>query len=688
VDDPIFLLDFPGHQALSNVSDACFCFQSFSPHPMSSIKITLPDGSVREVPRGTTAQEIAASIGKNLEKAALAARVNGDLYDLNRPLTGDCKLQLITRDSKDALEVLRHSTAHLLAQAIKELFPTAQITIGPVIEEGFYYDIDCEKKLTLEDLPTIEKKMEEVAARKLLVKRDEWPRDKAIQYFESIGEAYKAEIIRDLTEQTVSVYHQGEFIDLCRGPHVPNTERLGKFKLLSVAGAYWRGSEKNKMLQRIYGTAFATQKELDEHLHRIEEAKKRDHRKLGPELGLFTFLSPSTAMPFYLPKGTTLFNGLVQYMRDETRRRGYQEVICPQLMNTDLWKTSGHMENYRENMFFSDPGGDGETPLALKPMNCPGHCCLFKAAHHSYKDLPLRYSEFTKLHRYERAGVTHGLFRARAFCQDDAHIFCEESQIEAESLAVISDVYRIYSVFGFSEIKVRLATRPENSIGGTELWDKATQALSDALKKAGREFELAEGEGAFYGPKIEFHIRDSLGRYWQCGTIQLDYFLPERFELEYIATDGAARRPVMIHRAVLGSLERFMGILIEHHAGHLPAWVSPVQARIINVNPDQEKYAQELAAELETWSVRAEADTRNEKLGYKIREAQLQKVPYMIVLGPKEAEARTVTVRKSNGENLPTMTWPEFRAYLEPALQPGNREGERSTQNPVGGISH
>ncbi len=647
---------------------------------MTAIRVTLPDGSVREVAPGTSAQAIAASIGRNLEKAAIAARVNGELYDLNRPLPGDCKLQLITRESKDALEVLRHSTAHLLAQAIKETFPNAQITIGPVIDEGFYYDIDCEKKLSAEDLTSLENKMTEIASRKLEVAREEWPRETAIAFFRKQGEAYKAEIIEGLSESVVSVYRQGNFVDLCRGPHVPNTEKLGKFKLLSVAGAYWRGDEKNKMLQRIYGTAFATQKELDEHLHRLEEAKKRDHRKLGPQLELFTFLPVSTAMPFYLPKGTVLFNELVAYMREQTRVAGYQEVICPQLMSTDLWTTSGHMENYRENMFFSDPGGEGETPLALKPMNCPGHCCLFKAAHHSYKDLPLRYSEFSKLHRYERAGVTHGLFRARAFCQDDAHIFCQESQIESEAIAVVADIYRIYAVFGFTDIKVRLATRPENSIGTQETWDKATDALAQALKKQGCEFELAEGEGAFYGPKIEFHIKDSLGRYWQCGTVQLDYFLPQRFELSYIASDGSSQRPVMIHRAVLGSLERFMGILIEHHAGHLPTWVSPVQAVIVNVAADQEVYAKELRAEMDRWGVRVELDLRNEKLSYKIREAQLKKIPLMVVLGYKEAENRQVTVRKTTGENLAPMGWEEFRKYLEPLLKAENK--------PLGGQSH
>ncbi len=643
---------------------------------MKLVRVTLPDGSVREVPEGSSARKLAADIGKGLERAAIAAKVNGDIYDLNRPLPGDCDIQIITRDSKEALEVLRHSTAHLLAQAIKEVYPSAQITIGPVIDDGFYYDIDCDKKLTAEDLPQLEKKMEEIAARKLEITREEWPRDKAIDFFQKQGEVYKAEIIRDLPESIVSVYHQGGFTDLCRGPHVPNTERLGKFKLLSVAGAYWRGDEKNKMLQRIYGTAFANQKDLDEHLNRLEEAKKRDHRKLGPELEYFTFLPIAPAMPFYLPKGTLLYNLLTDYMREQTRRGGYQEVICPQLLNSELWKTSGHWDHYQDNMFCTAAHSETETPMALKPMNCPGHAALFKSTHHSYKDLPLRYSEFSRLHRYERAGVTHGLFRTRAFAQDDAHIFCLENQIESETLAIVQDLFRIYKVFGFEEVVVRLATRPETYLGTIESWDRATKTLADALAKAGCAFTLAEGEGAFYGPKIEFHIRDSLGRYWQCGTIQLDPNLPQRFELEYIASDNSAQRPMMIHRAILGSVERFMGILIEHHAGHLPPWVSPLQAVVIAVSEDQAAYAKELAQAMLSWGVRLETDLRNEKLGYKIRAAQVKKVPWMIVLGGKEMDSRTVTVRKATGENLPPMSWEEFHKYLEPQLKP------------LGGTSH
>lgn len=637
---------------------------------MKAIRVTLPDGSVREVPEGSSAQTVAASIGRGLEKASIAAKVNGEEYDLARPLPGDCKLQIITRDSKEALEVLRHSTAHLLAQAIKELFPKAQITIGPVIEDGFYYDIDCEKKLSVEDLPTIEKKMAEIAARKLDVKREEWAREKAISFFRGQGEEYKAEIISDLKEQTVSVYHQGEFTDLCRGPHVPNTERLGKFKLLSVAGAYWRGDEKNKMLQRIYGTAFANQKDLDEYLHRIEEAKKRDHRRLGPELGLFTFLQIAPSMPFYLPKGTMLFNQLLKFIRDVMTAGGYQEVICPQLMVSDMWKTSGHWEHYRDNMFLTDPGGEGEGMMSLKPMNCPGHAALFKTSLHSYRDLPLRFGEFSRLHRYERAGVTHGLLRTRTFSQDDAHIFCTPDQFDSEVRAVVADTYRIYKLFGFEQVTVRLATKPEKAVGTDEVWKESTAALERNLNAIGLAFDWAPGEGAFYGPKIEFHIRDSLGRSWQCGTIQADFNLPDRFDLEYTANDDSKRRPIMIHRAIFGSLERFMGILIEHYNGHFPPWLSPQQAVVINVSEDQKAYAQEVTALLQSWGVRAESDLRYEKLGYKIREAQVQKTPWMMVLGPKELEARTVTIRKSSGENLPPMNFEELRKYLEPLLVP------------------
>lgn len=636
---------------------------------MNPIKITLPDGSKREFPSPVTAGQVALSIGKRLEEAAVAARVDGQEFDLNRPISHDAHLAILTRESKEGLEVLRHSTAHILAQAVKELYPECQLTIGPVIEDGFYYDIDCPTQITPEDLPKIEKKMEEIAARKLEVTRKEFPRPEAISLFKKLKENYKVELIESFpSDEAVTAYQQGEFIDLCRGPHVPNTAKLGKFKLLSVAGAYWRGNENNKMLQRIYGTAWPTQKELDEYLKRLEEARKRDHRRLGPELGLFSFLPIAPAMPFYQPKGALLFNMLADYMRAQTLKQGYQEVICPQLMNTELWIRSGHWDHYQDNMFIVEK--EGEQTLALKPMNCPGHFSLFASTKHSYRELPLRYSEFSKLHRNERAGVTHGIMRTRSFSQDDGHVFLAESQLQEESMRFIQHLYEVYHAFGFDTVDVKLATRPEKSMGTDEDWEKAEKALADALNASKVKFEIAKGEGAFYGPKIEFHIRDSIGRYWQCGTIQVDRSNPERFDLEYIDSDGKAHRPVVLHRAVLGSLERFMGILIEHHNGHFPLWISPVQAVIINVTADQETYARNLADEMQSWGVRVEKDFRNEKLGYRIREAQMQKIPLMIVLGQKEVENQTITVRKSTGENLEPMTLDRFREFLEPLLKP------------------
>ncbi len=637
---------------------------------MKSFAITLPDGSKRTFDALVTPQQVAASIGRRLEEAAVAAKLNGKEIDLTRPIDSDAELAIITRDSKEGLEVIRHSTAHLLAQAIKELYPTAQITIGPVIEDGFYYDIDCPKALTPEDLPTIEKKMAEIAGRKLEVKREELERNTAVNLFKSMNEHYKAEIIEGLPSgEVVSAYRQGDFIDLCRGPHVPNTARLGKFKLLSIAGAYWRGDEKNKMLQRIYGTAFASQKELDEHIHRLEEAKRRDHRKLGPELDLFTFLPVAPAMPFYLPKGAWLFNKLVDFMREETQALGFEEVICPQMMSTDLWITSGHMEHYRQNMFLFEE--DEGQPMGLKPMNCPGHASLFKTTKRSYRELPVRFSEYTKLHRNERGGVTHGIMRTRAFAQDDGHIFCTEDQILEEALKGIQYTYKVYSAFGFDHVDVKLATRPEQFLGSPELWDKAEKALADSLKAAGKSFEVLPNEGAFYGPKIEFHIKDAIGRSWQCGTIQLDFNLPKRFELEYTDNQNQAKTPVVIHRAILGSVERFMGILIEHHAGHLPIWIAPVQAVLINVTDNQLEYAQSVLQTLKSWGIRCELDSRNEKLGYRIREAQMKKIPLMLVLGEKEKTAQTLSVRKTNGETTNDLTLDGFRAFLEPWLKPG-----------------
>lgn len=635
-----------------------------------NITVTLPDNSKREYPSGTTPGQVALSIGKRLEEAAIAAKVNGKEFDLFRPLTEDVHLAIITKESKEGLEVLRHSTAHLLAQAVKELYPGTQITIGPVIEDGFYYDIDCPVQLTSEELPKIEKRMEEIAAKKLEVSRHEFPRPDAIKKFQDMKENYKVELINSFPpDEPVSAYRQGDFLDLCRGPHVPNTAKLGKFKLLSVAGAYWRGNENNKMLQRIYGTAWATQKELDEYVKRIEEAKKRDHRKLGPELGLFQFLPAAPAMPFYLPKGSSLYNRLANFMREETKRQGYQELICPQIMSSDLWKTSGHWDNYRDNMFVVDTEED-ELGLAIKPMNCPGHCALFGSTRHSYRELPIRYSEYSKLHRNERAGVTHGIMRTRTFSQDDGHIFCTPEQLLSESETFIKHVFHVYKMFGFDKVDVKLATRPEKYLGTPESWDRDEKILGDALAAAGVPFTIAKGEGAFYGPKIEFHIRDSIGRYWQCGTLQMDPNLPERFGLEYIDSGDKPQRPIMLHRAVLGSLERFMGILIEHYNGHFPLWLSPVQAVVINVTADQEAYAREIHAMLESWGARAELDIRNEKLGYKIREAQVKRTPLMIVLGNKEMAEKKVTVRKTTGENLNELSFEEFRKFLEPQMSP------------------
>lgn len=630
---------------------------------MSAVVVTLPDGSKRNYDAPVTGAQVAAELGRRLEKDAIAAVVNGKLVDINTPLTANTDLAIITRQSNEGLEILRHSTAHLLAHAIKELWPNAQITIGPVIDDGFYYDIDCPVQISPEDLLTIEKKMTEIAARNLEVTREMKPRDQAIKYFKSIHENFKAEIISDLSDESVSLYTQGDFTDLCRGPHVPNTSKLGKFKLLSVAGAYWRGNENNPMLQRIYGTAWPTQKELDTHLERLEEAKRRDHRKVGQEMELFSFQQVAPAMPFYLPKGAKLYNILTDFMRAETEALGYEEVACPQIMNSVLWEKSGHLEHYGDNMFVIT--GKDDQSMAIKPMNCPGHVLLYGSKKHSYKQLPIRFSEYTRLYRNERAGVTHGLFRTRSFCQDDGHIFCREDQLKAESQSVIEHVQKIYRVFGFTEIGIKLATRPEKFLGTPENWDKATKALEESLVDAGLEFTIAKGEGAFYGPKIEFHIRDCLARDWQCGTVQVDFNLPERFELEFTDSSSQAQRPVMIHRAVLGSFERFLGILIEHHNGHLPLWVCPVQATIINVTSDQEAYTQETAATLRKAGIRVEVDMRNEKLGYRIREAQLKKTPLMIILGNKESDSKTLSVRHWSGETKNDLSVEAFLDYFK-----------------------
>ncbi len=636
---------------------------------MKSVAITLPDGSQKRYPTGTTPLVVAADLGKFLERDAIAAKVNGKLVDLTFSMNADCMLTIVTRDTPEGLEVLRHSTAHLLAQAVKELFPETQVTIGPVTEDGFYYDFDRSTPFLPEDLTKIERQMKEIATRNLPISRHEMNKDQAALLFKNMGENFKVEIIEAIPEVLVSVYQQGEWRDLCRGPHVPNTAHLGAFKLLSIAGAYWRGDERNKMLQRIYGTAYSDQKELDEHLKRLEEAKRRDHRKLGPELGLFMFNHVSPAMPFYLPKGTLLHNLVLDFIRRQMQSAGYQEVICPQLMGSELWATSGHLEHYKQNMFFVHE--EGEKNLSLKPMNCPGHALVYSSTKRSYRELPIRFSEFTKVHRNERAGVTHGLLRVRNFSIDDGHIFCTAEQVGSEALQVIQHTYDIYRLFGFPEVVVKLATRPEKSLGSLETWEKAQSALSNSLRDAGKKFSVLEGEGAFYGPKIEFHVKDSIGRLWQCGTIQLDFSLPDRFQLEYTDRDGKSKRPAMIHRAIFGSLERFLGILIEHYAGHLPLWFAPTQVLVLNVTQMQESYCRSLTDTLEKWCVRVENDLRNEKLSYKIREAQIRRIPLMLVIGNKEVETQTVSVRKHNGETMSEISLENLRSFLEPLMKPG-----------------
>jgi threonyl-tRNA synthetase len=633
------------------------------------IRITLPDGSEQSYESGVTASQVASDIGQRLEREAVAAKLNGKPIDLFHKIDSGGALVILTRDCAEGLSVLRHSTAHLLAHALKELYPDCQITIGPVTEDGFYYDIDSVVQFGPPELESLEKRMREIAARNLDIHREEWTKSDAILFFKNRKENYKAEIIEDISDSRVSVYRQGDFTDLCRGPHVPNTSRLGKFKLLSVAGAYWRGDEKNKMLQRIYGTAFTTQKELDDFLATQEELKKRDHRRLATEMELFSFFPIAPAMPFYLPKGAVLHNILLEFMRAQMRAMGYEEVICPQLMSTGLWKTSGHLEHFKENMFFV--GDMAENAHALKPMNCPGHILLYAATRRSYRELPVRYAEFTKVHRNERGGATHGILRVRNFSIDDGHVFCASDQIGEETAAAIQHTLRIYRTFHFNDMEIKLSTRPEKFGGQIENWNHAEAALQEALKQADLTYQILPGEGAFYGPKIEFHIRDNLKRFWQCGTIQLDFFLPERFDLNYVAQDGTRKTPVMIHRAILGSIERLIGVLIEHHAGHLPLWLCPVQVLLLSVTDDQKDYALKITEELGKNGVRAESDIRNEKLGYKIREAQLKRIPWMAVVGKQEVQTKTVSLRKHTGETMQPLDMDALMTFFKLKLIAG-----------------
>jgi threonyl-tRNA synthetase len=622
------------------------------------LTITLPDGSKREFPQAVTVAEAAAAIGAGLAKAALAGKVNGRLVDTSYRIERDCALAIVTDKDAEGLEILRHSTAHLLAYAVKELFPDAQVTIGPVIENGFYYDFSYKRPFTPEDLAKIEVRMAELAKKDFPVLREVWQRDKAVDFFKSIGEHYKAEIIASIpADQDVSLYREGDFVDLCRGPHVPSTGKLKVFKLMKLAGAYWRGDSRNEMLQRIYGTAWAKKDELEGYLHMLEEAEKRDHRKLGRQLDLFHLQDEAPGMVFWHPKGWVIWQEVEQYMRRLLSANGYLEVRTPQVMDRVLWERSGHWENYAEHMFTTRAE---EREYAVKPMNCPGHVQIFNQGIKSYRDLPLRLAEFGSCHRNEPSGALHGIMRVRAFVQDDAHIFCTEEQILGESAAFIDLLRKVYADFGFSDILVKLSTRPEKRIGADETWDRAEAALAQALDAKGLAYDLQPGEGAFYGPKIEFSLKDCLNRVWQCGTLQLDFSLPGRLGAEYVAEDNSRRQPVMLHRAILGSMERFIGILIEHHAGAFPLWLSPVHAVVMNISEHQADYAEVVAEKLRLAGLRAIADLRNEKISYKIREHSLQKLPYQVVVGDKEKAAGLVAVRARGGQDLGQMSLESF----------------------------
>jgi len=615
------------------------------PETVAAIEVTLPDGSIRKVPTGTEPIDVAREINRKLEKRAVVARVNGELYDLTRPLRHDATLEILTPDDPEALEVLRHSTAHATAQAVQELFPGTKIAQGPVIANGFYYDFDREEPFTTDDLGAIEKRVKEIIARNLPIERIEMSREEALEFFRGEDEPYKAHFAETKGGPVVSTYRQGEWNDFCRGPHMRSTGRLRSFKLLSVAGAYWLGDEKEKMLQRIYGTAFFTPDQLKAHLKLLEEAKARDHRKLGRELNLFSFHPEAPASPFFHPKGATIYNLLIAHVRTLYGRYGYDEVLTPQIFDASLWKRSGHDEHYREHMYFTEVD---ERLFAVKPMNCPAHCLMYAEGRPSYRDLPMRLADFGRLHRYELSGAVGGLTRVRSFAQDDAHIFCTPEQVRDEVLSVVQMVLECYDLFGF-DASIVLSTRPEDRAGEDALWDHSEEALRSALEHGGRAFRVAEGDGAFYGPKIDFIIKDALEREHQLGTIQLDYVLPERFDLRFIDAEDQEQRPVMIHRAMLGSLERFIGILIEHCAGWFPFWLAPEQVRVLSITERTAAYAEQIRAKLAEKGLRAALDVRNEKIGAKIRQAQLEKTPLMLVLGDREAEAGSVAARLGRG---------------------------------------
>ncbi len=626
------------------------------------IQITLPDGSQREFPGPVTVAEVATSIGTGLAKAALAGKVDGKVVDTSYAIGTNSQLSIITAKDADGLEVIRHSTAHLLAYAVKELFPQAQVTIGPVIENGFFYDFSFERPFTPEDLVAIEKKMADLAAKDEPVQRRVLPRDDAVAYFKGMGEHYKAEIIGSIPAgEDVSLYREGGFEDLCRGPHVPSTGKLKHFKLMKVAGAYWRGDHTKEMLQRIYGTAWASKEELQQYLTMLEEAEKRDHRKLGRELDLFHIDEHAPGLVFWHPKGWTLWQGVEQYMRKVYQDNGYQEVKGPQIIDKSLWEKTGHWDKYRENMFTTE---SEKRDYALKPMNCPGHILIFKQGIKSYRDLPLRYGEFGQCHRNEPSGGLHGIMRVRGFTQDDGHIFCTEDQILQECVNYTALLQKVYTDFGFKNIIYKVATRPAQRIGSDAIWDKAEAALMESLRASGCEFEISPGDGAFYGPKIEYTLKDAIGRHWQCGTMQVDFSMPERLDAEYVGEDGARHRPVMLHRAIVGSLERFIGILIEESAGALPTWLAPVQLAVLNITDAQAEYAQKVAKTLQNQGLRVDLDLRNEKITYKIREHSMQKLPFLLVVGDKEMAAGAVAVRARGGKDLGAMPLEAFSALI------------------------
>ncbi|CAB3875165.1 MULTISPECIES: threonine--tRNA ligase [Achromobacter] len=631
------------------------------------VQITLPDGSQRQYPGPVTVAEVAQSIGAGLAKAALGGRVtfegaDSTLVDTSYRIEGDARLAIVTAKDADGLDMIRHSTAHLLAYAVKELFPDAQVTIGPVIDNGFYYDFSYKRPFTPEDLTAIEKKMAELAKKDEIVTREVWSRDDAVEFFKGIGEKYKAEIIASIpSNEPLSLYREGDFIDLCRGPHVPSTGKLKVFKLMKVAGAYWRGDSKNEMLQRIYGTAWATKEEQEAYLHMLEEAERRDHRKIGRELDLFHFQDEAPGLIFWHPKGWALWQQVEQYMRSVYRDNGYQEVKAPQILDISLWKKTGHWDNYRENMFTTE---SENRVYGLKPMNCPGHVQIFNAGLHSYRELPLRYGEFGQCHRNEPSGSLHGMMRVRGFTQDDGHIFCTEEQLQDECADFTALLQKVYRDFGFTEVLYKVATRPEKRIGSDEVWDTAEQALMESLRRTGCEFEISPGEGAFYGPKVEYTLKDAIGRHWQCGTIQVDFSMPVRLGAEYVDQNDQRRPPVMLHRAILGSLERFIGMLIENHAGAMPPWLAPVQAVVCCISEPSADYAAEITQSLKKQGFRVESDLRGEKITRKIREHSLQKVPYILVVGDKEKQNGTVAVRGLGGLDLGAIAFDDFVARL------------------------